>query len=143
MPELGAHLQTWMTRRFDWGGADCTLGFVSDWVSAVTGQDAGARWRGRYRSFAAMQRLLVAEGGLEAVYDGMAAELGWSRRETGRAGDVGLVVGLTRRTRAGQPSLSRQSRQLTGTICTGPRWAVFTGGGLLVAPANPVRIWGP
>jgi hypothetical protein len=83
-------------------------------------------------------------GGPEALYEQLAHTVRWVRRDPAeaRAGDVGLVVALTRRTPTGRISLSKRSRKLAGAIYTGRRWALFAERGLIVASMTPTAVWG-
>lgn len=144
MSELGPYLQRWTRERFAWGGTDCGLGFVAGWVQASTGQDPAAALRGRYRTARGAARIVARAGGAEALYDELAHGVRWVRRDPAeaRAGDVGLVVALTRRTRTGRISLSKRSRKLAGAIFTGKRWALFAERGLVVASMSSTAVWG-
>ncbi|MQP68386.1 hypothetical protein GE253_23995 [Niveispirillum sp. SYP-B3756] len=79
-------------RTFSWGLFDCCL-FAADAVSAVTGIDPAASWRGAYAGARAAAGLLARMGGLDATAAGIARHHGWPRVPPaflGR-GDVALV----------------------------------------------------
>ncbi|MFC7333096.1 DUF6950 family protein [Rhodocista pekingensis] len=77
---------------FTWGLFDCCL-FAADAVSAVTGIDPAASWRGAYADARTATRLLARRGGLEAMAADIARRHGWPGVPPaflGR-GDVALV----------------------------------------------------
>jgi hypothetical protein len=77
---------------FTWGRFDCCL-FAADAVSAITGIDPAALWRGTYADARTAARLLARMGGLEATAAGIARHHGWPGVPPaflGR-GDVALV----------------------------------------------------
>jgi hypothetical protein len=143
VPDIGDFLDRWAGERHAWGVRDCSVGFVSSWVEACTGIDPASGFRGRYSTARGAARMITRAGGPVALYEGLAHAVRWSGRNIARAGDVGLVIGLSQRTKSGRASLSKRSVVLTGAICTGDRWAVFTGDGMLVAGLAFVRAWGP
>lgn len=88
---LLAYLDAARGRPFAWGSHDCAL-FAAGAVEAQTGEDIGARWRGRYTTARGAARVLRAEG-----CDGLAAAAGASLAEiaplAAGPGDVALVSG--------------------------------------------------
>ena len=58
---LNAYLAEVRRRRFRPGSHDCGL-FVAGWVKRITGEDHGARWRGKYRSMKGLDELVKADG---------------------------------------------------------------------------------
>lgn len=77
---------------FTWGRFDCCL-FAADAMSAVTGIDPAASWRGVYADARTASRLLARMGGLEATATAIARHHGWPAVPPaflGR-GDVALV----------------------------------------------------
>lgn len=58
---LDAYLAYVRAKRFRPGSHDCGL-FVAGWVKGLTGDDHGARWRGKYRSMKGLQELVKADG---------------------------------------------------------------------------------
>lgn len=91
--DLAAHCRAGASAAFAWGGMDCTS-WVADWVLTLTGRDAMAEWRGRYRSRIGFARLLrrEPEGLLGAARRGLASA---GAREIDPAaalpGDVGMI----------------------------------------------------
>lgn len=69
---LAAYLGTCAGRPFEWGTHDCAL-FAAGAIEAMTGEDPGAAFRGRYRTF---------KGGLKAL------------QKVGHADHVALAVAL-------------------------------------------------
>jgi hypothetical protein len=61
LARLGAYLEEVREKPFRWGSNDCAL-FAAGAVRAMTGQDPGADWRGRYRSARGAARLMRARG---------------------------------------------------------------------------------
>lgn len=105
---------------------------VADWVLARRGVDPAAELRAAALTERAWRRRIRRVGGLVALIGGQLEAAGLVRRDPADAlaGDVGVVDIPT-----------TEGRAPAGAICTGPRWAVLTIGGLAVAPMNPLAAW--
>lgn len=58
---LHAYLAEVRATRFRPGSHDCGM-YAAGWVMRVSGEDHGARWRGRYRSMDDLAEIMRAEG---------------------------------------------------------------------------------
>ncbi|MES2034818.1 MAG: hypothetical protein V4466_11620 [Pseudomonadota bacterium] len=114
---------------FDWGTWDCSL-WLADWLVENGYADPAGHLRGRYDTALSCARLLRAEGGLMAVVSDCAMRAALARTYSPGAGAVGVVEAMT-----------NDGRALVGALCTGPRWAVLTHGGIMVWPAAPIIAW--
>lgn len=74
-------------RPFSWEDHECGIGLVGNVVLAVTGHDAAARWRGRYRSYRGAVRVMRNEG-FANVADMVAAMLPEIHPGLARIGDI-------------------------------------------------------
>lgn len=113
--------------RFEWGVNDCCL-WAADCVLAITGVDLMADLRGRYDSEFGSWRVLLENGGLEAMCD---ARLG-APTEPGLAqvGDVAMLY--------------YEGRQLLA-VCGGGHYVVVSPDGLAAIPratAAIIKVWG-
>lgn len=93
--DLGVYLQQCEARAFAWGEFDCAL-FAADWVLRLTGFDAAAEYRGRYRTAGGAARRLkaVTGGGLaEAATQALGEQL--ASPAMARRGDVVLLQAET------------------------------------------------
>ena len=116
---------------FAWGRFDCSL-WLADWLVAQGRPDPAPAWRGAYADPGGAEALLRTAGGLPALVARLATAAGLPRVETPARDDIGLVEVLTRR-----------GVEPAGAICTGPRWAVLSEHGLIVARLNPLAAWRP
>lgn len=114
---------------FAWGESDCCL-WLADWLVALGRPDPAADLRGRYSTPLGCARLLNKRGGVLGVVASCAAQAGLALTDTPIAGDVGVVEVVT-----------HAGRTPAGAICTGRRWAVRSGLGLIVAEMTPRAAW--
>lgn len=116
-------------RRFAWGSWDCLL-WLAEWVWDQRDVDAAAPWRGRYRTALGAQRIVRRAGGMQPLMT-MGAEVA-GLRPTGspQAGAVGLVT-----------VAAANGPEPVGGLCVGPRWAILSRTGLVVAPLPVVCAW--
>lgn len=65
MTSRSQHLHTYLAKvratRFRPGSHDCGM-YVAGWVHRITGEDHGARWRGRYRSLERLAEIMKEDG---------------------------------------------------------------------------------
>lgn len=73
-----------------WGTHDCFLGLVAPAVQAMTGEDIGAAWRGRYDTSAAATELLK-EAGHSGLGDAVAASLPEIHPSQAHIGDIAVI----------------------------------------------------
>lgn len=76
-------------KRFRTGTHDCGM-FVSAWVEKATGEDHGARWRGRYRSMKKL-REIMAEDGFDSHVDYIASLFSEIPPSMAQVGDLAVV----------------------------------------------------
>lgn len=93
MDDLSALRKLAGSRRFALGSWDCAL-FCAEWFRMRHGEDIGAAWRGRYKTPLGLQRLLRAQGGLVALFDGILAPRGFLRTIAPQRGDIAVVETL-------------------------------------------------
>lgn len=115
-----------MRTPFAWGSHDCLL-LAADWCREHTGLDPAERYRGRYRTELGARRLLARAGGLLPLVETEMAHHGLAAAEAPRAGDVGVVMAVTRR-----------GLEPVGAIFDGRLWTMLGLGGL-VAGEFPLR----
>jgi hypothetical protein len=114
---------------FAYGVHDCCL-WLADWLVACGYPDPAAELRGRYSTERGCARLLRRQGGLDAVVGACAKRADLVLAQQPCAGDVGLVLAITPR-----------GPVAVGGLCTGPRWAMLSVGGLIVAPMTALATW--
>lgn len=130
MADLSRFLGEASARPFAWGD-DCLM-WLADWLVEQGKPDPAADLRGRYATALGAQRIIRREGGVGAFVERRALSVGLAPTITPKAGDVGLVNGR-----------SPDGREnWVGAICTGPRWAVRSPGGVMCAPTQPAMAWG-
>jgi len=88
---LNAYLAEVRMRRFRPGSHDCGL-FVAWWVKLITGDDHGARWRGKYRSMKGLAELVKADG-FESHVDYVASLFPAVAPALAQTGDLAVVEG--------------------------------------------------
>lgn len=88
---LDAYLAKVRRRKFRPGSHDCGL-FVAGWVKALTGEDYGKRWRGRYRSMAGLAEIMAEEGYASHV-DYVASLFEEIPPALAQTGDLAVVAG--------------------------------------------------
>lgn len=130
MADLAAFLARAGATPVVYGTFDCIL-WLADWLVEQGLPDPAAGIRGTYSDQAGADAILEPHGGAHGFVAWQAARLGLTWRDTPRAGDVQTIRVPT-----------RSGRARCGAICTGPRWALLTEGGLAVAPAQVVGAWG-
>ena len=132
MNALGEYLKRAVRQRWEPGKVDCCT-FPGDWACTWGLGDPVAEWRGRYRSDASAIRFINRAGGLLNLWQRGLESIGLYGVNDPVAGDVGVVfaIGMT-----GQ-------REQVGAIYTGDRWAFRAPAGLIFAPAEVLRVWGP
>lgn len=118
-------------RRIVYGKWDCCL-WLADWGRVLTGVDAAAHLRGRYRTALGAERVLRREGGLVEVVGRGAALVGMKPLQTPQEGAVGVVVAQTK------AGVNRE----VGAIFNGRRWVVLAPAGILALSCDPVAMWG-
>ncbi|ABN75744.1 DUF6950 family protein [Cereibacter sphaeroides] len=74
---------------FGWGRQDCAIGLACGAVQAVTGEDVGAEWRGRYDSPGAGLRIVLKRA--KSLGDFVALHLEEQHPVFARVGDIGIV----------------------------------------------------
>jgi hypothetical protein len=126
--DLPAFLRQAAAQPFAYGDWDCAL-TLANWVRAATGVDPAPALRGAYGSERGYRRLLVAQGGLEALVDALAAAAGLRRIAPDEAlsGDIGLVDVPT--------------RGLTGAIRSTDFWAIKLARPLTFVKVAAVAAW--
>lgn len=129
MAGLAEFLATATERRFAWGSWDC-LTWLGEWVWDQRDIDPIAPWRGRYHTALGATRIVARAGGMAAVMGLGCSIAGLRRTEAPHAGAVGLVTAAT-----------RKGPEPVGALCTGPRWAVLSERGLVVAPFPVLAAW--
>jgi hypothetical protein len=87
---LDASIEDARKKSFAWGDHDCAL-FAADVVKAITGEDFGAPWRGRYESAVQAMRRLRPHGGLPGLVTQLLGDP--VKPEQARRGDVVLKSG--------------------------------------------------
>lgn len=94
LPDWRARFAAEMDRQrrdpFAWGQADCAIGLAAGAVQALTGQDLGAEWRGRYKTPAGALRVL-RKAGHASLADAVAASLPEIHPVYADIGDIGLI----------------------------------------------------
>lgn len=95
LPDWRARLAAEMDRQrrdpFAWGRHDCALGLAAGAVTALTGADLAAPWRGRYRSPSGARRVLH-KAGFSSLADLVASILPEIPPARARVGDIGLIA---------------------------------------------------
>lgn len=114
---------------FALGSHDCLL-WAADWIALNRGVDPAAHLRGSYDSPLGYMRLVRKAGGVVPLVASCIEPKGLRRISKPKAGDVGVVQGMT------MDGLAE-----VGAICTGARWAMLAPVGLLVAETNPLAAW--
>lgn len=87
--QLNEYLTNVRARRFRPGSHDCGL-FVAGWVKRLTGEDHGARWRGKYRSMSGLDELVKADG-FESHVDYVASLFPAVAPALAQTGDLAVV----------------------------------------------------
>lgn len=95
LPDWRARFAAEMDRQrrepFAWGGQDCALGLAAGAVEAITGVDAAADWRGRYKTISGARRLVKQAGGdLGDLIGTVLPE--HEHHSQARVGDIGLLA---------------------------------------------------
>lgn len=126
---LEAFLERARRTPFAWGRFDCSL-WLADWLVERGYRDPAQALRGTYADQAGAERLAAAVGGLPVLLAGFARSLGLGPTQEPLPGDVGVVLGVTRR--GVEPG---------GAIRCGRRWALLGETGLIVASATPLAAW--
>ena len=129
---LAVYLAAAARREFAPGSWDCLLGFVSDWIDQeIPGVDAGAPWRGRYKTAMGMQRIIRREGGVLGIMSHGLGAIGLQVTPDPQPGDVGAVMSITAR-----------GVEDIGAIRTARGWACLAhGGGIMVGQNGTRRAW--
>lgn len=128
---LAAFLQGCKDREFAMASYDCGM-FVCEWMSACTGRDVYAPWRGRYQTGFGAARIILKTGGVPALLAEIAEVAGWAPCEP-RKGVVGAVPIING---AGQADIGM-------AICTGRLWATCGKKGVVMLTAEPLVCFGP
>lgn len=128
---LGEYLQASTRKRWQPGVFDCCF-FPIEWAVSWGLGDPGAKWRGRYRTDLGGQRFIKRAGGLVQLWDEGLSSIGVGRVDEPQAGDVGVVLSLT----------SPDAASPVGAIFSGTKWAFAIERGILLAPAEPIGVWG-
>ncbi len=95
LPDWRARFAAEMDRQrrdpFAWGSHDCALGLAAGAVSALTGADLGARWRGRYLTPSGARRALHKAG--HSSLSGLVASLlPEVHPDYADIGDIGVIA---------------------------------------------------
>lgn len=118
---------------WQWGASDCCA-FAGEWIRRATGRDPFGRYRGRYASPLAAQRLIKRSGGFVPIV-GMEMDECFERTQSPRDGDVGIIeapVGL------------RDRMPVVGAIMairSGERWIARSAFGLQAGSYSTVSAW--
>lgn len=95
LPDWRARLAAEMDRQrrdpFAWGRHDCALGLAAGAVTALTGADLAAPWRGRYRSPSSARRALH-KAGFNTLADLVASLLPEIPPAFADVGDIGVIA---------------------------------------------------
>jgi hypothetical protein len=127
---LGEHLNAAARTPFAWGSHDCVT-FPADWVVAQGGDDPIAAWRGTYSDELQAATIVVAGGGLEALWRTACAGMAEVAIGDELPGDVGLVWAWT-----------EAGAALAGAVAvSGGRWAALRLDGLLIDALRPYAVW--
>jgi hypothetical protein len=114
---------------FAFGRRDCGL-WMADWIRLRRGVDPAAHLRGRYRTELGCARLLKRGGGLLEVVRTCFEGAGLVETASPKPGDVGVVRVMT-----------AKGEGVAGAICTGRRWAILGGGGVMSQRLEPLAAW--
>lgn len=124
---LPAYLARVAPEPFDMGQMDCAR-FVAGWVEEITGRNPGA---GHDYTAGDVAAIIRKAGGLRALGRKLAGQIpGLIETDRPRLNDVGVV--------------RLPNGQTVFGICTGRagmEWAVKTGDGVFIGPAQPLRCW--
>lgn len=131
MTDLGAYLQTAISRPWNWGRHDCCR-FAAEWCIRRGRGDPMDFLRPLYTSEFQALRTIREGGGLVALWSRGMEDIGAPVVERVEAGDVGIVESITER-----------GAEQVCAINTGPRWAILGIHGMVFSPAQPVRAWRP
>lgn len=114
------------------GKWDCLIGFVAGWINQeIPGLDAGAPWRGRYKTAMGMQRIIRRGGGVVAIMSSGLSAIGLQTTPDPQPGDIGAVMAIT--------ALGVED---VGAIRTARGWACLAaGGGVTVGQNGMRRAW--
>lgn len=126
-----------LPHRFRWGGAggdDC-MTFCASWVAARTGIDPAAELRGTYSTKAGAHAVMERSGGPLAFMDAHLSNVGASRTDDPKDGDIGLVRMLT-----GERPEDVVVAEV-GAIRFGPLWASISPTGVIARRAETVAAW--
>lgn len=104
----------------DFLGDDCTT-LMGSWVQECRGVDPALSLRGTYGSAEEAERIVEGLGGIVALGDVKLGEVGCSRTDEPRHGDIGIVSAV---------SGIDHSLKLIPGICFGPLWIVMSLRGL-------------
>lgn len=87
---LHAFVDSVKLRVFEWQAHDCFLGWAADAVLAVTGEDIGAAYRGRYKSAVGAARVMRNDG-FEKLADLVASHLPEIHISEASLGDIAAI----------------------------------------------------
>ncbi|MCV9965713.1 hypothetical protein OIU34_27975 [Pararhizobium sp. BT-229] len=121
-----------LPHRFRWGGVDgddC-MTWCASWIRECIGVDPAAAVRGTYSTEEGAHRLLASRGGLVAYADSQLLPLGFTRTDSPKVGDVGVVSTTT-------PTGTTQS----AAINFSKTWAMLSPGRVVAKRADLVAAW--
>ena len=131
MTDLGAYLQSAISRPWAWGRNDCCR-FAAEWCIRRGRGDPMDFLKPLYTSEFQALRTIREGGGLVALWSRGMADIGAPVVDTSKLGDVGIVHSVT-----------EQGNDEVCAIYTGKRWAMLGVHGLICAPADPIKVWRP
>lgn len=131
MTDLGAYLQTAISRPWKWGKWDCCR-FAAEWCVRRGCGDPMSFLKPLYTSEFQALRIIREGGGLTALWSRGMADIGAQEVDEPALGDVGIVQSVTER-----------GTEEVCAIFTGKRWAMLGIHGLICAPAEPIKVWRP
>lgn len=131
MTDLGAYLQSAVSRPWKWGKWDCCR-FAAEWCIRRGRGDPMDFLKPLYASEFQAMRTIHEGGGIIALWSRGMADIGAPVVVQPEAGDVGIVESLTDR-----------GIEQVGAIYVGQRWAMLGIHGMVFAPATPIKVWRP
>jgi hypothetical protein len=131
MTDLGAYLQSAISRTWAWGRWDCCR-FAAEWCIRRGRGDPMDFLRPLYTSEFAALRTIREGGGLVALWSRGMADIDAPEVENAALGDVGIVNEFT-----------DHGDEQVCAIYTGKRWAMLGIHGLVCVPAEPIKVWRP